>query len=142
MGAGADEQTGLTPGFYTVIATSTASPGNGCSGEIIFEIKDIKDVISIPVGGLTLTDVADCSPKTGQITVNTIKLNGADITDAATLATYTFELFDTGTNAFVAFANSGSAAIFPSTAATLSEGAYTVRCLMVPQVAFLIREMW
>merc|ERR1712000_666389 len=108
--AGGDEQTGLEPGFYTIVATATVSPGNGCFDQIIVEVQDNPDVLRIPESGTDQsTDVTNCSPDNGQIIIDGIRLNGADITDEATLATYSFELFDSDDNSLGAFDNPGSA---------------------------------
>ncbi|MBR07011.1 MAG: hypothetical protein CMP48_04925 [Rickettsiales bacterium] len=128
--AGGDEQTGLEPGFYTIVATATVSPGNGCFDQIIVEVQDNPDVLAIPVSGTDQsTDVTNCSPDNGQIIIDGIRLNGADITDEATLATYSFELFDSDDNSLGAFDNPGSATAgdFPSTSADLEIGTYFVR---------------
>ncbi|MEO9475324.1 MAG: gliding motility-associated C-terminal domain-containing protein, partial [Cyclobacteriaceae bacterium] len=128
--AGGDEQTGLSAGFYTIVATTTASPGIDCSDQIIVEVKDNPDLLSVPVSGTDLsTNITNCSPENGQIIIDGITLNGADITDEATLASYSYELFDSNDASLGAFANAGSATAndFPSTNADLSAGTYFVR---------------
>ncbi|MEP0369103.1 MAG: gliding motility-associated C-terminal domain-containing protein, partial [Cyclobacteriaceae bacterium] len=131
-GIGNNTANGLAPMFYTVLVTtqSSASNGTGCSDQIIVEVKDNPDLLSIPVSGTDLsTNITNCSPDNGQIIIDGITLNGADITDEATLATYSYELFDSSDASLGAFANAGSGAAsdFPSTNADLSAGTYFVR---------------
>ena len=148
-GVGNFSATGLEPMFYTILVTaqSTASNGTGCMDQIIVEVKNNPDVLTIPASGVDLsTDVTNCSPDNGQIIIDGIRLNGADITDEATLATYTYELFDADDNSLGALPNPGSAALgdFPSTNADMSIGTYFVRvtnpttgCVSNPRVVVI-----
>ncbi|WP_258099666.1 gliding motility-associated C-terminal domain-containing protein, partial [Marinoscillum pacificum] len=148
-GVGNFSATGLEPMFYTILVTaqSTASNGTGCMDQIIVEVKNNPDVLTIPASGVDLsTDVSNCSPDNGQIIIDGIRLNGADITDEATLATYTYELFDADDNSLGALPNPGSAALgdFPSTNADMSIGTYFVRvtnpttgCVSNPRVVVI-----
>ncbi len=93
--AGANAATDLEAGFYTVVVTAlgTAADGTGCSTSITVQVEDDPYAVAITA---TPTDVTDCTPDNGTITINSISITSdEDGTSAQVLADaeVTYEIF-------------------------------------------------